>query len=86
MQCGQYAKLFLFAFAATRCLGVCCIVLPETNAFLFDSCFLYWHLVHASITKACLPEFTFLGSILEQHSAQNSIKIILSKKNLQDEN
>jgi hypothetical protein len=41
-----------------------------------DSCFLNWHLVHTSITRACFPEFTFLGTRREPHSAQNSIAVI----------
>ena len=80
---GNMVNCSSLPMTATSCFGVCSKILPLTKALLSDSCFLNWHLVHANMTRACLPEFTFLGTSLEPHSAQNSIKIhlaIFSKK------
>ncbi len=65
-----------FPMTATCCFGLCSKILPPTMTLLFNSCFLNWHLVHAIMIRACFPEFTFLGTSREPHSAQKSIGII----------
>jgi hypothetical protein len=59
---------------ATNCLGLCSIILPLVLMIASsDSGFLYWHLVHTSISIAWFPEFTFFGTRREPQFIQNSI-------------
>ena len=63
-----------FPMTATNCFGLCSMILPVDFTSSTDSRFLNWHLVQTSISKACFPEFTFLGTRREPQSLQNSIR------------
>ena len=69
-----------FPMMATNCLGLCSITLPLNLMLTSNLCVFCPHLVQASITIACFPEFTFIGLSSEPHSTQNSIPLSSSFK------
>jgi hypothetical protein len=55
------------AYDCDKLFGPCSMILPLTLLLISGSCFLWPHLVHASMNIACFPEFTLIGFRIEPH-------------------
>jgi hypothetical protein len=67
-----------FPMTATSCFGLCSMIFPFTFPLVSASGFLCPHLVQASISNACFPEWIFTGFSSEPQSEQNSMFVFSS--------